>query len=69
MDTILTKAKICEALGTSSWRTAKARLKALGIEPVRAGQERLVHASQLEERLCGRATAPQPDWSKLRRTP
>lgn len=64
---LLAQQEIMATLRTRSWTTARRRLKALGIIPVKAGSLRLVSERQLVEAVEGspRHEAPEPDWGAI----
>ncbi|MBU2788597.1 hypothetical protein HFQ13_10385 [Acidithiobacillus sp. VAN18-1] len=67
---LLTRDMIREKLGGCSWPTALRRLRALGIEPKRAGREAYITDDQLESAINGgdrqkHQEVTGPNWSAL----
>lgn len=57
---ILGRQQICDVLGHVTWRTAKRRLKALGITPCKAGREAYITDAQLEKAIQGTPNEKPP---------
>ena len=64
---ILRRQQICEYLGVATWKTARARLRQLGVEPKRAGREVYVTDAQLEQATGGtqKPSGFTPKWEDL----
>jgi hypothetical protein len=70
MTMLLNRDLICRHLGGCTWRTAKRRLRDLGIQPKRAGREVYITDDQLAEAVSGhsdREPANIPNWAAMRK--